>query len=169
MSTREKQVQINTLIGKDAELLGDFTAAGSVRIDGKVTGNVTISGTLIIGAGGSIDGSVSAEAVVVGGEVTGDIIAPKKAELTSTAKVLGDITTGVIVIDENAVFQGRCDMNQEIPDKKLRARNAKAIRNGRKTAKAAIAEALKEVAEEAGKEEASEESGVAEKEETSGI
>lgn len=152
MNSKEKQVKISTLIGKGSELAGDFSAKGSARIDGKITGNVTIEGTLLIGTTGCIDGNVSANAIVVGGEVLGDITAPEKTELTATAKVLGDITTKVIVIDENAVFQGKCDMNQTAPAKKARAAT-KAVRAGRKSAKAAIAEALKEVEEEANREE----------------
>lgn len=148
----EKEVQISTLIGCNSEIQGDFNVQGSARIDGKVNGNVTVTGTLIVGAAGSIDGNVTAQAVMIGGEVLGDIQAPEKAELTATARVLGNITTTVIVIDENAVFQGKCDMNQQEPDKKAKARTAKAVKAGRKSAKAALEEALKEVEEEASRE-----------------
>lgn len=153
LSNKEKQVQINTLIGKGSELAGDFSVQGSARIDGKVNGNVTVTGTLIIGATGSISGNVAAKSVVIGGEVLGDVAAPEKTELTATAKVLGDISTSVIVIDEKAIIQGKIDMNQATPDKKAKSRNIKAVRSGRKSAKAAIAEALKEVEEEANREE----------------
>lgn len=148
MKKNNGEVTICTLIGRGTELQGDFTAKGSVRIDGKVNGNVTVEGSLILGAGALIDGEVSAEAVLIGGEVIGNINAPKKAELTTTAKVIGDITTGAIVIDEHAVFQGKCDMNQAAPDRKNRSSAAKAVRAGKKSAKAVIAEALKEVKEE---------------------
>lgn len=152
LGNKEKQIQISTLIGKGSELAGDFSVEGSARIDGKINGNVTVNGILIVGSTGSVSGNVSAKAVVIGGEVLGDINAPDKTELTATAKVLGDITTAVIVIDEKAIFQGKCDMNQATPDKKKKSRTAKAARVGRKSAKAAIAEALKEVEEEARRE-----------------
>lgn len=152
LGNKEKQVQISTLIGKGSELAGDFSVEGSARIDGRVNGNVTVTGSLIVGSTGSVSGNVSAKAVVVGGEVLGDVNAPEKTELTGTAKVLGDITTSVIVIDEKAIFQGKCDMNQATPDKKTKSRVAKATRVGKKSAKAAIAEALKEVEEEAKRE-----------------
>lgn len=152
MGNKEKQVQISTLIGKGSELTGDFSAQGSARIDGRVNGNVTVTGTLIVGAAGIICGNVSAKSVVIGGEIQGDVTSPEKTELTATAKVLGDIATGVIVIDENAIFQGKVDMNQAAPDKKAKSRTAKATRVGKRSAKAAIAEALKEVEEEANRE-----------------
>lgn len=143
---KNTEVKISTLIGKGCELAGDFIAKDSARIDGKVDGNVTVTGSLLVGAGGCINGNVTAVSVLIGGEVNGDVNATEKAELTDTAKVLGDITTKVIVIDENAIFQGKIDMNQAVPERKNST--AKAVRAGRKTAKAAIAEALKEVEEQ---------------------
>lgn len=143
---KNTEVKINTLIGKGCELSGDFTAKGSARIDGKIDGNVTVEGGLLLGAGSIVNGNISAQSVLIGGEVMGNVTASEKAELISTAKVLGDISTKVIVIDEHAVFQGKCDMNQSVPAKKGNV--TKAVRTGRKTAKAAIAEALKEVEEQ---------------------
>lgn len=151
MGKKNTEIKISTLIGRGCELSGDFTSQGSARIDGKVDGNVTVSGSLILGAGGVVNGNITAESVLIGGEVTGNVNAPEKAELTATAKVLGDIATKIIVIDEHAVFQGKCDMNQAVPERKNKA--AKAVRSGRKSAKAAIAEALKEVEEQASREE----------------
>ncbi len=114
---------MSTLIGAGAELTGDFTLDGSARIDGKIGGNVTVTGNLILGAGSIVTGDVQAASVLIGGEVTGNITAPEKAELTASAKVLGDIATKVIVIDEHAVFQGKIDMNQTVPDRKGKSQN----------------------------------------------
>ena len=139
---KDKEIRIGTLLGSGTELEGDFSADGSARIDGIIRGNVTVTGSLIIGATGSIEGNVSAKAVLIGGEIVGNVEAPEKAELTAGAKVLGDIVTSVIVIDEHAVFQGKCDMNQTVPDRRVKS---KAVRAGKKSAKPAIVEALKEV------------------------
>lgn len=152
---KEKEVVITTIIGKGAECDGDFSAEGSVRIDGCVNGNVTVTKTLIIGATGCVNGDLSAAAAIIGGEVNGNVNAPEKAELTTTARVIGDITTGTIIIDEKAVFQGRCDMNQEASAKRPRL-NGKTLRTGKKLSKAAIAEALKEAEAESREEAAAE-------------
>ena len=109
LGKKNADTKMSTLIGAGAELTGDFTLDGSARIDGKIGGNVTVTGNLILGAGSIVTGDVQAASVLIGGEVTGNITAPEKAELTASAKVLGA---------------------------------------GRKSAKAAIAEALKEVEEE---------------------
>lgn len=152
---KNKELIITTLIGKDAECNGDFSAKGSARIDGCVNGNVTVTGALIVGVTGSINGDVTAQSAIIGGEIIGNVTAAERTELTQTARLIGDINTSVIVIDEKAVFQGGCNMNQETAGKRPKP-PAKAVRAGKKTAKEAIAEALKEV-EEASRESAVEE------------
>ena len=82
--------------------------------------------------------------VIVGGEINGNVNAPDKMELTSTARMIGDIVTTTIVIDERAIFQGNCNMNQDVSGKKPRP-DSRAVKAGRKTAKAAIEEVLREV------------------------
>ena len=109
---KEEEIKLTTLIGEDAKLVGNFSVLGSARIDGYIEGNASAAGMLIIGVNGKICGGISAETVIVGGEVQGNIIATKRAELTNTAKVVGDIQTEVIVIDEHAVFQGKCNMGE---------------------------------------------------------
>lgn len=142
-------VKINTILGRGSDFQGDVSTNGSARVDGNVVGNVKVAGVLTVGASGVINGTVEARAAVIGGEIVGNVYSQERIELTSTARVLGDISTKVIVIDENAVFQGKCDMNQEVPDaKRSRSASAKAVRAGKKSAKEAIEEALKEVEEE---------------------
>lgn len=151
MIMKNKDTRINTIIGKGSECNGDFTAEGSVRVDGVINGDVTVSGTLIVGTTGTITGDINAAAAVVGGEIYGNLIITEKTELTSTARVIGNITTLLIVIDEKAIFQGNCNMNQDVNGKRPRP-SSKALHAGKKSAKEALAEALKEV-EEANKEE----------------
>ena len=103
--------QVGTIIGPGAVLDGPLTTKDSTRIDGTVKGNVTISGALIVGQEGKITGTISAMNAYIAGEVTGNITAPQgKVEISDTGKVIGDITCKGIIIDENAVFSGQCDM-----------------------------------------------------------
>ena len=82
LGKKNADTKMSTLIGAGAELTGDFTLDGSARIDGKIGGNVTVTGNLILGAGSIVTGDVQAASVLIGGEVTGNITAPEKAELT---------------------------------------------------------------------------------------
>ncbi len=140
---KKNETQITTIIGINAECNGDFTADGAIRVDGTINGNVTVTDMLIVGASGCINGEVSAQKVIVGGEVYGNLNVPEKVELTSTARVIGDITTNGLVIDENAVFQGNINMNQE-GGKRARP-NGRTMRAVKKSAKLAVEEALREV------------------------
>ena len=153
------EMKISTIIAQDADVEGDFSASGSVRLDGVVEGSVKVGGNLLVGVSGKIHGDVEAESATIGGEVTGNVNAARKAELTSTAKVIGDIHTQVIVIDEKAVFQGRCDMNQE--DLKPRRRPLRENRAGRRSAKEALRDALKAAEEVRAEESGAETEGTA--------
>ena len=72
--------------------------------------------------------------------------------MTATARVLGDVTTKVIIIDENAVFQGNCFMYQEVKEKEEKPEIPKGVkpsdRPNKRTAKEALQDALREVKEE---------------------
>lgn len=143
MKKKNKELIITTLIGMGAECNGDFSAKGSARVDGCINGNVTVTGTLIVGVTGNINGDINVQSAIIGGEVVGNVTASERTELTPTARVIGDINTEIIVIDEKAIFQGGCNMNQETDTKRRPA--PRAVRAGKKSAKEAIAEALKEV------------------------
>lgn len=147
MSSKKDNAVITTILGKGCVVNGDFTVKQSARIDGEILGDVYVGGTLIMGTGARIDGNIEADEAIIGGDVVGNIQAQNKVELTVTAKVIGDITTNVIVIDENAIFQGRCNMNQDAPQRKNPAVK-RAIKEGKRSAKAALQEALREVQEE---------------------
>lgn len=142
MIGKKSEITITTIIGKDAECNGDFSSGGSVRIDGTVNGNINVAETVILGATGVVNGDIEAKVAVIGGEIIGSINAPEKTELTSTARVLGDIMTKTIIIDENAIFQGSCNMNQDASSKRPKVA-PKAVKEGKKSAKAAIDEALR--------------------------
>ncbi len=103
--------QVGTIIGPGAVIDGPLTTKDSTRIDGIVKGNVTISGALIVGQEGKITGTVSCLNAYVAGEINGNVSAPQgKVEISDTGKVIGDVSCKGIVIDENAVFHGKCDM-----------------------------------------------------------
>lgn len=143
---KKANAKIGTIIGKGAVIGGDFTAEKSVRMDGVIEGNVKVTGEIVIGATGRVNGNVEAAAAIIGGEVYGNVTAPERVELTPTARLIGNIKTGLVVIDEKAVFQGGCDMNQDpASGAKAKKRIARETRAGKKSAKDALQEALREV------------------------
>lgn len=141
----KQTIKISSLVGQGAVCNGDFSCPGSARIDGTVNGSVEVGGMLVLGTAGCINGDVYADAVVIGGEVNGNITASTKAAFTETSKVIGDVVTGIIVIDENAIFQGSVTMNQV--ERKQGFAYKKGIRSGKRNARQVADEAMQEVEE----------------------
>lgn len=98
------------LIGGGTSIVGDITSNGDVRIDGTLKGNISISGKLVIGQSGQIEGNVTCQNADVSGEIQGSVNVSELLALKSTAKILGDIVTGKISIEPNATFTGTCNM-----------------------------------------------------------
>lgn len=86
---------------------GNISGAGELQIDGSLKGDVRVS-RVVIGEGGSVEGTVHADVLDVRGRVSGAIVA-KQVKLYATARVEGDITQEQLAIDQGAWFQGRCN------------------------------------------------------------
>ena len=105
---------ITTFISAGATLDGPFTAKESTRLDGIINGNVTINGSLIVGQEGKITGTVTATNLFLAGEIQGKVSCPQgKVEISDTGRLVGDLAAKTLVIDENAIFQGQCQMTAE--------------------------------------------------------
>ena len=107
------EMNVGCLIGENSVVEGNFITSESARIDGEVKGNVDAKGKLLIGVKGKVRGNVTTEAVMVSGVVEGNITAASRVEITSTGVVNGDIQTKLLVIDEDAVFNGNCKMTKD--------------------------------------------------------
>ncbi len=108
----KEEAQIN-IVAHGSRFEGKITSPGSLRVDGQVTGDISLTGDLVIGANGDINGSVEAQTVTVGGKITGNITANAKLVLENKARIKGDIRASKLVIDEGALFDGKCDMSGE--------------------------------------------------------
>jgi cytoskeletal protein CcmA (bactofilin family) len=86
---------------------GNISGAGELQVDGSLKGDVRVS-RVLIGEGGSVEGTVHADVLDVRGRVSGAIVA-KQVKLHATARVEGDITQEQLAIDQGAWFQGRCN------------------------------------------------------------
>lgn len=106
----ETQAKIGTIIGPGAVFDGNLTAPETIRVDGMINGNCVCDKNLILGQDGQIEGNITAQNVVISGKVNGDIVVRGKLELFSTGRVSGNITARSLVIDEDAYFDGRCNM-----------------------------------------------------------
>ncbi|MBI3298225.1 MAG: polymer-forming cytoskeletal protein [Elusimicrobia bacterium] len=103
---------VTTVIGSEAYFQGALTVRGSLRVDGEVEGNILEAQTVIIGPKGRVRGDICAEHVVIAGSVSGEVAASSQLELKAGGRVVGDIRTPKLTIDDGAVFEGRCAMTE---------------------------------------------------------
>lgn len=108
---RVNQTSISTFIGADTKIEGTLITHSSVRIDGSVVGGVCADGTIVLSQSGQIEGNVIAENIIVAGVIDGNLSIKDKTNIEPTGEVYGDISTSRILIDEQSVFQGKCNMN----------------------------------------------------------
>lgn len=106
----EKVIEIN------AQMNGDLSFGDPVnlRINGRYSGRLDTKGTLSIGQMAQVDANICGDNIVIAGKVTGNVQARKMLVLMPTAILHGDITTSKLNIVEGAVFQGRCQMGEDM-------------------------------------------------------
>lgn len=98
------------LIGNGTNIIGDIKSNGDVRIDGVLTGNISINGKLVVGSTGKIEGNIICQNADISGEIKGKINVSELLILKASAKLVGDIITGKISIEPSATFTGTCSM-----------------------------------------------------------
>ena len=108
---------INSLIGENTVLRGEFDLKGVLRIDGVFHGNVQGEGKVLIGENGESNGDISANVVIIGGKVKGNIIATEMVSILSTGTIIGNMQTPRLIAEEGMIFDGKCIiLKQENPE-----------------------------------------------------
>jgi len=99
-----------TLLGRGVDFKGIVSFDGTVRVDGRVEGEIRTTGTLIVGEHAVIKGIVSAGVLMNSGKINGTITANEKIQILKPGILVGDIRTPIIAIEEGSHFHGMCDM-----------------------------------------------------------
>lgn len=102
-------------IGKGMKVEGTMNFEGTARIDGNLKGDIFSTGTLFVGEGALIEGTIKVGNIIVSGEVQGTIKTSGKTELKEPGKVFGDINTPTLIIGEGVIFEGNCIMEKKGP------------------------------------------------------
>ena len=108
--------QINAFLGKDTEFKGKLSFTGAVRIDGRLDGEIITEGSLIVGETAVIESDIRASHITISGEVHGNIVAKNRIEIHAPGRVFGNIEAPTITIEEEAVFEGNCQMQRQNED-----------------------------------------------------
>lgn len=97
---------VPTIIGENTKFMGDISSGGILHVDGNIEGNVSCE-ELIIGVKGSVNGVVRAQNMHLYGAIQGQAYVDSLF-LSSTAKLIGDVTHNSIAIEPGAYIDGQC-------------------------------------------------------------
>ena len=115
MDQQQKKAGVDTVLGDDTTFVGKIESRGTLRVDGRVEGEITALDTIIIGPSGIVKANIKAAAVSVSGQINGNIETTRKLELHPTAVVIGDIRTavGALTVEAGAKIEGCCTMSSD--------------------------------------------------------
>ena len=126
MEEEMKQLKVNGedtgqgRISRGVEVSGDVLFADALQIDGKVNGKLmSESGSLIIEQTGEIHADIDVGVCVIRGSLHGNLNARARVEIYKTARVQGDISTPVLLVEEGAMLSGAITMGKDgahLPD-----------------------------------------------------
>jgi len=108
-NSKSTNPKLETILGPGTEIEGNIRTTESIRIDGKIKGEVHAE-TIMIGEGGVVMGDVTANHVNISGKVKGNITATVSLELLPSGHVIGDIRSNKLIISDGATFEGNCQM-----------------------------------------------------------
>lgn len=123
LAKKEKEAEtgggeINAFLGMGSDFSGKLTFDGTVRLDGKYSGEIFSNGILVIGETAKVQADIEVETLILSGELKGNISAKGRVEIHAPGKLYGNINSPVVVIDEGVTFEGNCSMKKK-DDKKI--------------------------------------------------
>ena len=103
-------------IGKAVRIVGQIYSKEDLFVDGDLEGTVeALEHKLTIGPNGTVRATVKGREVVVLGTIQGNVEAAEKIEIRKDAKLVGDIKTARIIIEDGAFFKGSIDIVKPEP------------------------------------------------------
>jgi cytoskeletal protein CcmA (bactofilin family) len=105
-NTQVRGDNVISIIGPGMRVVGDCETDGTLRIEGTVEGTVRAGKAVVIGKDGAVKGDVITQDAIIGGRVTGAIIAESRLELQATCAVDGEIKARRIKLDEGGRLNG---------------------------------------------------------------
>ena len=115
-TTQQNSGALYNALTSGSKIIGTVITDSDMRIDGTVEGDVKCSGKLVIGEHGVIKGTVECQNAEIMGRLDGKIDVKYILALRATSNLKGEISTGTLMVEPNAIFNGNCSMgvkNQE--------------------------------------------------------
>jgi len=100
-----------SVISSEVEITGTIKSSGSIRVDGKLDGELHCTGDAIIGKSAQIKGNIVVTSATIEGAVQGNVTAKDRIEMKSSARVTGDIRAKRLSVEDGVTFIGRSEVN----------------------------------------------------------
>lgn len=100
----------DTILSPDIDFSGTLNFEKPFLIRGKVSGEISASGMLVVDEEAVVNANINASKVIIRGQVKGDVTASEKVEVTVTGRLVGNVTAPEIFMETGCVFNGRCTM-----------------------------------------------------------
>lgn len=111
-ATQPGREGVISIIGPGMKVTGDCETEGTLRIEGSVEGTVRAGKAVVVGKDGVVDGDITTQDAVVGGRVTGSIVAESRLELQATCVVEGQIQARRIKLEEGGRVNGTVQIGE---------------------------------------------------------
>jgi cytoskeletal protein CcmA (bactofilin family) len=116
-----------SIIGPGMRVVGDCETDGTLRIEGEVEGTVRAGKAVVIGKDGIVKGDVVTQDAIIGGTVSGSVVAESRLELQATCKIDGEIRARRIKLDEGGSINGKVTTGDiKVPERVLSAGTGRA-------------------------------------------
>jgi cytoskeletal protein CcmA (bactofilin family) len=114
--TPESDSRNAATIGKAVKVVGQIFTKEDLYVDGDVEGTIESQDNKVtIGPNGRVQASIRARDVIILGQVQGNVETSDKVDIRKDAKLVGDIVTSRISIEDGALFKGSIDIKKAEP------------------------------------------------------
>ncbi|MEI0607816.1 polymer-forming cytoskeletal protein [Brachyspira pulli] len=105
---RNESTESNSIIGEGSYFKGEFTLNGTLRVDGCYEGDILEVDNVFVGQTGKVKSNIKTVSAVIEGIIIGNIEAKNRVMLMPTSRVLGEIRTPELIIQNGVILEGLC-------------------------------------------------------------
>ena len=104
------------VIGPQTAVRGSLSGEEDLVVEGRLEGNVSLAGHLIVAQSGDVEADLDVESIEVHGQVRGDISASRSITIEKGARVTGNVKAPRVIINDGAHFDGAVEMDVALPE-----------------------------------------------------
>lgn len=102
---------LNGFLDAGSYIEGTLHFEDTFRLDGKLKGSIVSKGDLVVGEHGDVDAEIQVGRIFVSGTVRGKVTARHRVEIAPGGRMLADLETPSLVVEDGAILQGQCNMS----------------------------------------------------------